>query len=80
MNFVVIVPVTWISDACTVTLDALSDSVMICAGSYSGGRMEELVLFDKDTMSAVLTGDAVKVFYVTEGFVPVHKCTRSAKP
>ena len=80
MNFVATVPVVWNGDQCTVTLDALNDSVTICAASYSGGRMEKLVLFDKDTMSAVLTGDTVKVFYVTEGFAPVHKYTRSTKP
>ena len=71
---------TWNGNHCTVTLGSLEDDVIISAASYSENRMEEFVQFDADTMSATLTGDTVKVFYLLENFSPVRQVIISTKP
>ena len=71
---------TWNGNHCTVTLGSLEDDVIIRAASYSENHMEEIVRFDADTMSATLTGDTVKVFYLLENFSPVRQVIISTKP
>lgn len=70
----------WNGDNCTIELDSLEDGVIIRAASYVESRMEGIVVFDAETMSATLTGDTVKVFYWKENLSPVRQVIVSTKP
>ena len=70
----------WNGNDCTVTLDSLEEGVTIKAAVYTEERLVETVTFDSEKMSAVLSGDTVKVFFWKENLMPVRNAVESKKP
>lgn len=71
---------TWSGSTCTVCPGTVPPGVTMIAASYDGNRLTDVALLDADTPTAALTGDTVKVFYLSYTLAPLREFYVSERP